>query len=225
MTDTGDDLQQIEQIIEDDIDALLDVLAGQPESTVAQYGEMLTQIFDAVAGRFREFGVNENRNIADAIMQLPDAVRRDVARALIAFPYNDVMIYPLMETAGVTDLVAVETLRISPYDARIVGDRITPLEPAGFGAFKGFLSRHLREIDLLYGRLNGIERTVDLIINTAAKYPASPAMQDLRKRYTAAAMKRALDEADAAPKTEILPLVAELKKKLDAYANQGVPIA
>ncbi len=40
MTDTGDDLKQIEQIIDDDIDALLDVLAGQPESTVAQYGEI-----------------------------------------------------------------------------------------------------------------------------------------------------------------------------------------
>ncbi|MFT7571685.1 MAG: patatin-related protein [Paracoccaceae bacterium] len=225
MTDTGDDLQQIERIVEDDIDTLLDVLAGQPETIVAQYGEMLAGIFDAVAGRFRNLGVDENRNIAEAIMLLPEEARRRVARALIAFPYNDVMIYPLMETAGVTDPVPVETLRISPYDARIVGDRITPLESAGFGAFKGFLSRRLREIDLLYGRLNGIERMVDLIINTAAKDPASPAMQERRQRYTAAAMARALDEADAAEKTDIKPLVAELRKKLDAYGNQGGLVA
>lgn len=225
MTDTGDDLKQVERIIENDIDALLDVLAGQPESIVTQYGEMLTQIFDAVSGRFRALGVDENRNIAEAIMQLPDNVRRDVARTLIAFPYNDVIIYPLMEAAGVTDPITVETLRISPYDARIVGDRTTPLESAGFGAFKGFLSRRLREVDLLYGRLNGIERMVDLIINTAAKNPDSPAMQNLRKRYTAAAMARALDDADAAEQTDIRPLVAELRKKLDAYGNQGAPIA
>ncbi|MFT5487145.1 MAG: hypothetical protein ACI9MU_002062, partial [Alphaproteobacteria bacterium] len=225
MTDTGDDLQQIERIVEDDIDTLLDVLAGQPETIVAQYGEMLAGIFDAVAGRFRNLGVDENRNIAEAIMLLPEEARRRVARALIAFPYNDVMIYPLMETAGVTDPVPVETLRISPYDARIVGDRITPLESAGFGAFKGFLSRRLREIDLLYGRLNGIERMVDLIINTAAKDPASPAMQERRQRYTAAAMARALDEADAAEKSDIKPLVAELRKKLDAYGNQGGLVA
>lgn len=225
MTDSGNDLQQIERIVEDDIDALLDVLAGQPEAIVAQYGEMLAGIFDAVADRFRGLGADENRNIAEAITLLPDEIRRRVARALIAFPYNDVMMYPLMETAGVTDPIAVETLRISPYDARIVGDRTTPLESAGFGAFKGFLSRRLREVDLLYGRLNGIERMVDLIINTAARNPDSPAMQTLRQRYTAAAMARALDEADAAEKTDIKPLVAELRRKLDAYSNTGDLIA
>lgn len=225
MTDTGDDLKRIEQIIDDDIDTLLDILAGQPENIVAQYGGMLTEIFNAVAGRFQDLGANENRKIAEAIMLLPDTVRRRVARTLIAFPYNDVMVYPLMETAGVTDPITVETLRISPYDARIVGDRVTPLESAGFGAFKGFLSRRLREVDLLYGRLNGIERMVDLIINTAAKDPGSPAMQDLRMRYTAAAMARALDEADAAENTEIRPLVAELRRKLDAYGNQGSLVA
>ena len=225
ITDTGNDLSRIEDIIGDDIDALLEVLAGRPESVVTQYGEMLSDIFEAVSGRFRAIGVDENRNIADAIMQLPEAVRRDVARELIAFPYNDVMIYPLMETAGVTDPITVETLRISPYDARIVGDRTTPLESAGMGAFKGFLSRRLREVDLLYGRLNGIERMVDLIVNTAAKDPQSPAMQAVRKRYTAAAMACALDEADKAANTEIRPLVAELRKKLDAYESEGGLIA
>lgn len=225
LTDTGDDLRQIEAIINDDIDALLAVLSGQPENIVAQYGDLLTQIFETVSARFRDLGTGENRKIAEAIMQLPDAVRRRVARALVAFPYNDVMVYPLMETAGVTDPIAIETLRISPYDAKIVGDRTGPLESAGFGAFKGFLNRRLREVDLLYGRLNGIERTVDLIINTAAKDPASTAMQELRKQYTAAAMARVLDEADAAPNTDIRPLVAELRKKLDAYGNHGIPIA
>jgi patatin-related protein len=225
MTDNGGDLRRIEEIIDGDIDEILNVLSGQPESVVTQYRDMLSEIFDAVAGRFRNLGSDENRKVAEAIMLLPEAARRRVARTLIAFPYNDVMIYPLMETAGVTDPITVETLRISPYDARIVGDRITPLESAGMGAFKGFLSRRLREIDLLYGRLNGIERMVDLIINTSAKYPASPAMQTLRKRYTAKAMACALNEADNAAKTEIRPLVAELRRKLDAYENDGGLIA
>ena len=225
MTETGADLGRIESIVDGDIDEALKVLSGQPESIVMQYGSMLSEIFDAVAGRFRAIGTNENRKVAEAIMLLPEDARRRVARTLVAFPYNDVMIYPLMETAGVTDPITVETLRISPYDARIVGDRITPLESAGFAAFKGFLSRRLREIDLLYGRLNGIERMVDLIINTAAKDPGSPAMQALRKHYIAAAMSRALDEADNAAKTEIRPLVAELRRKLDAYENEGGLIA
>ncbi len=66
---------------------------------------------------------------------------------------------------------------------------------------------------------------VDLIINTSAKVPASTSMRALRKRYIAAAMSRALDEADNAPKTEIRPLVAELRRKLAAYENEGGLIA
>lgn len=225
MTETGANVGRIESIVDGDIDEVLKVLSDKPESIITQYGGMLSEIFDAVAGRFRNLGADENLKVAEAIMQLPEDVRRRVARTLIAFPYNDVMIYPLMETAGVTDPITVETLRISPYDARIVGDRVTPLQSAGMGAFKGFLSRRLREIDLLYGRLNGIERMVDLIINTSAKDPASTSMQALRKRYIAAAMSRALDEADNAPNTEIRPLVAELRRKLAAYENEGGLIA
>ncbi len=225
MTDSGDDLRQIEQIVESDINVLLEVLAGQPQSIITQHEQMLTQIFKAVARRFRDIGTDENQKVADAVMLLSGDTRQRIAHALIAFPYNDVMIYPLMETAGVTDPITVETLRISPYDARIVGDRITPLESSDFGAFKGFLSRRLREIDLLYGRLNGIERMVDLIVNTSAKNPDSPDMQTLRKRYTVKAMACALNEAEKTADTEIRPLIVELRKKLDAYENASGLIA
>ena len=121
MTETGANVGRIESIVDGDIDEVLKVLSDKPESIITQYGGMLSEIFDAVAGRFRNLGADENLKVAEAIMQLPEDVRRRVARTLIAFPYNDVMIYPLMETAGVTDPITVETLRISPYDARIVG--------------------------------------------------------------------------------------------------------
>jgi len=99
------------------------------------------------------------------------------------------------------------------------------LESSDFGAFKGFLSRRLREIDLLYGRLNGIERMVDLIVNTSAKNPDSPDMQTLRKRYTVKAITCALNEAEKTADTEIRPLIVELRKKLDAYENASGLIA
>lgn len=215
------DFAKIRKIIDGDILGVLQILDQRPEAVVTQHGETIEEFFDALAESRRNLGADENTNIAEAIMLLPEAARRRVARELIAFPYNDVMIYPLMESAGVTDPITVETLRISPYDARIVGDRTTPLESAGFGAFKGFLSKPLRQIDLLYGRLNGIERIVQLIINAAARNPDSPEMEALRTRYTLRAMACVLDEADTADGAEIRQLSAELRKKLNAAQPAG----
>lgn len=180
----------------------------------------LAAAFDVNSARFAEIAKNENQRTVDAILLIPKPARRRVASALVAFPFQDVLLYPLMDTAGISDLIKIETLRISPYDARIVGDRHKPLESAGFGAFRGFLDRSLREIDLVYGRLNGAERIVEIIVNTAARNPASPAMNTIKKDFTLQAMQIILDEARAVENTGIIEDLDKLAEKLEAQKTQ-----
>src|SRR3546814_10857925 len=65
----------------------------------------------------------------------------------------------MMNVLGVTDLVLVNAMRISPQDATFLSQDPHRLKGRKLGAFAGFLKRCAREHDLLWGRLDGAERS------------------------------------------------------------------
>src|SRR3546814_20400639 len=77
-------------------------------------------------------------------------------------------IYPMMNVLGVTDLVLVNAMRISPQDATFLSQDPHRLNGRKLGAFAGFLKRCAREHDPPCGRLDGQERLIALVVTQAA---------------------------------------------------------
>ena len=77
-------------------------------------------------------------------------------------------------TSGPDPLTPVRVERISPADARALGDAFQGLRCRHFMGFVGFFNRAYREHDYLWGRLNGAERVVDLLASAAGDAIGDP---------------------------------------------------
>src|SRR5262249_47004057 len=90
----------------------------------------------------------------------------------LGFPYWDILLYPLQSVADAGERDAIDVVRMSPRDARL----LPPLNPnetkrlAGFEKmhFGAFFDRAGRENDYLWGRLAGAERLIGLVLGTGA---------------------------------------------------------
>jgi len=97
--------------------------------------------------------------------------RWDLLVRYLGFPFWDVLLYPVQSLSDVGERDHVEIVRISPGDTHRV-----PVETKGkqgklVGAEKGhfgaFLSRPGREQDYLWGRLDGAERLIGILLAAA----------------------------------------------------------
>jgi patatin-related protein len=95
--------------------------------------------------------------------------RADLLVRYLGFPYWDVLLYPLQAVSDTGERDAIEVVRMSPRDATL----LPPLDPrtpklAGFGRmhFGAFFDRAGREGDYLWGRLDGAERLIGLLLGT-----------------------------------------------------------
>jgi hypothetical protein len=120
-----------------------------------------------------------------------------------------------MELAGIENLIPVKTMRISPRDATILSQDSKRLKCRKLDGFFGFFSRNAREYDLLWGRLDGAERLVTLIIVSAMKTDKMPArLQSLKSDFIRRAHKSILAEERQRPDTSIADEIAALEKQL-----------
>ena len=122
------------------------------------------------------------------------------------FPFVDRVVFPLMDSAKVEDLIEIEVMRVSPDDTDLLKCIDEPLAGADLAAFAGFLKRSARENDLLRGRLNGAERLVDLIARAAVPDDRTYGQEDimqLRRRFKIKAMRAVLDDEARRPRTSI----------------------
>ena len=106
--------------------------------------------------------------LSQALVAMPQPLRRRVLLAYLGFPYYDIVTLPLARNEGLTEFEGVKIDRISPEDARSIrpgGTRAT-LRGTEFYNFGAFFSRAYRENDYLWGRLHGAERMIDLIGST-----------------------------------------------------------
>ena len=106
--------------------------------------------------------------LARAMAQMPQLLRRVVLLAYLGFAYFDVVTLPLLRGQGLTEFDPVKVDRISPEDCPAIrrGGAAACLAGVEFYNFGAFFSRVFRENDYLWGRLNGAERMVDIMLTT-----------------------------------------------------------
>jgi hypothetical protein len=94
--------------------------------------------------------------------------RAELLVRYLGFPYWDVLLYPLQAVADAGERDTIEVVRMSPRDTKL----LPPLHPgkpkqlAGFEKmhFGAFFDRAGRENDYLWGRLDGAERLIGLVL-------------------------------------------------------------
>ncbi len=98
-----------------------------------------------------------------------NAIRSDLLVRYLGFPFWDVLLYPVQALTDVGERDHVEIMRVSPRDTHRIPVPATPEkrkklvggESHHFGAF---LSRAGREQDYLWGRLDGAERLIGILL-------------------------------------------------------------
>ncbi len=173
----------------------------------ADYDCALKDTYDRVACMLRARCKDVNRDIVAAIQAIGHAAARQrIATDYVVFPFVDLVVFPLMDSAKVAELIEIDVMRVSPRDTQLLAGVGDPLHGDELGAFAGFLKRRWRENDLLWGRLNAVERLVDLIARAAVpddrQYEREP-VKRLRKRFKIKAMVAVLEDEARRPGTSI----------------------
>ncbi|WP_374654723.1 patatin-like protein [Dongia sp.] len=112
---------------------------------------------------------------------LPPVARRAVAKAYVGFAFFDLITFPILQWTDMDEINEVLVDRISPDDARSLGD--VTLRGTALMSFGAFFNRSWREHDFLWGRLNAAERCLDVVTSAiGSRAMATLDMERLRGR-------------------------------------------
>ena len=130
-----------------------------------------------------------------------DERRWDLLVRYLGFPFWDVLLYPIQALSDVGERDHVQIVRLSPRDSHripVPGDeQHKKLIGAEKGHFGAFLSRRGREQDYLWGRLDGAERFIGILL--------SGAPEEEKERWCKEAFRAILEEDEqAVPKAAAL---------------------
>lgn len=95
--------------------------------------------------------------------------RRDVLINYIGFPFWDILTFSVTSWRDLGEFDEIRVDRISPEDARTVARGGHRLMGTTFLHFGAFFSRAFRENDYLLGRLQAIERLIDIVCDSAGR--------------------------------------------------------
>jgi patatin-related protein len=147
-------------------------------------------------------------------------LRRPMLLAYLGFPFFDIATLPLLQGEGMDEFDPIRVDRISPEDARAIrtGGVAAMLKGNQFNNFGAFFSRAYRENDYLWGRLNGADRLIDIVLSTldAESRPDAEHVAALKRR----AFHAILDEEE--PRLAAIPnLIAELRGEIGGALASG----
>ena len=149
---------------------------------------------------------------------LPEA-RREVLINYLGFPFWDVLTFPITGTRENGELREILIDRISPNDisASSALGGIESLKGIGFGHFAAFLSRAYRENDYLMGRLQALDRLIDIVCDSAGVHAMSPHIdvRALKQR----GFSRILDREER-HLVESKSLIGTLRERIKRMANK-----
>ena len=156
--------------------------------------------------------------LAELTQDWPKERRWDLLVRYLGFPFWDVLLYPIQALTDVGERDHVEIVRISPRDAHripVPPDQPRKLKGAESHHFGAFLSRSGRERDYLWGRLDGAERLIGILVDGATE-PDDPAREEAKARWCKEAFLAILEE-DA----QAVPRAAELIAHVRATVGSG----
>ncbi|NJP10253.1 MAG: patatin-like protein [Leptolyngbyaceae cyanobacterium RU_5_1] len=100
------------------------------------------------------------------------SLKNKLKKYFVEFEKIDTFLYPLDYLAGVSEKQQIETYRISPEDAQLgLSDHLEDgkrlrhkLAGDSLNAFGGFLKKSWRANDILWGRLDGLNRIIEALV-------------------------------------------------------------
>ena len=187
------------------IDHAIAQLDDGEEAIAQRYNQQIEQLYWTLQGRLAEASHVLNDRLASAIQQLRGDAHGNVMEAFVVFPLVDIAVYPIMDSAQLTDLVPVSVMRISPYDCVSLSRDSKRLKSRDLGAFAGFLEQSARAHDLMWGRLDGAERLIDLIMRASRSrgVKENANTETLKAQYTRLVQAMIMDEERARKSTTV----------------------
>jgi patatin-related protein len=121
---------------------------------------------EALARRLAGAGARLVQDVDRLTRGWPPELRRELAARYVGFPLWDVVLYPLQLLADAGERDRVDVVRLSPDDATLLGPPGggSKLRGTRLGHFGAFFNRADRENDYLWGRLDGAEHAVRLLV-------------------------------------------------------------
>lgn len=212
----GEVRERLQQDIGVDLDAYIRGYVGELSELGSAGFPGIDDLYRWMHTHFIQTMNDQGEAVRHAISKLQGPLHDRIAKAYVVYPMIDSAIFPMMDSAGVRDLSTTKVIRISPHDAKALSGDPFRLKSRELGAFAGFLRRDAREHDLLWGRLDGAERLIDLIIAAACGDTPTLPGKILKLRSTAlnAAIKAILDESERGGSAALRRVIADLRAKL-----------
>lgn len=147
-----------------------------PADCLARRGGELDALLAAlqahVEERLREVGEGLFEDAFSTSTAWAPRRRRELLVRYLGFPFWDCLLLPVQSRAELGEQDRIDVLRMSPLDVSLLASPRQPklggVEIAHFGAF---FDRGVRERDYLWGRLDGAERLVRLVLGQADARP------------------------------------------------------
>jgi patatin-related protein len=170
--DRGELLRQVFSLeaVQDRIDS-----DDHPEQVVGEFLGTASTELDAIESGLRgflqcelgDFGATGYKILVDVTQGWDETVRHDLLERYLRFPLWDVLVFPIRAVSDIGELNPVEVVRFSPEDVSLLHG-LDPAEPklkgVAAGHFAAFFKRDKRENDYLWGRLDGAERILQLLV-------------------------------------------------------------
>jgi patatin-related protein len=164
----------------------------------------------ALEAALQGFGERLFEDVFEVARGWPPERRQEILVRFLGFPIWDSLLYPMQALADAGERDAVSIVRMSPLDAKL----LPPLDPSkpklsgvGIMHFGAFFSRAGRESDYLWGRLDGAERLIGLLLGDAP--------EDERALWVGRAFAAIVEEEEQA-----LPKARELLDHARSFAAE-----
>lgn len=141
----------------------------KPRQYAADHREELDELGRAVQAflqrKLKDFNVELYRDLNELTSEWHPKRRADLLVRYLGFPFWDILLYPVQALADVGERDHVQVTRMSPRDAPLLSQKgEAKLAGIGKGHFGAFFDRAGREKDYLWGRLDGAERLIGILL-------------------------------------------------------------
>ena len=198
----------------DNLDRSIRSYAGDPSKVFNDVNPQFDELYIRFRDHFQRTMDHQGTHVRTAVTELPETVHERIARAYVVYPMVDAAIFPIMDSARISDLTITQVLRISPHDAKALSGDIRRLKSREFGAFAGFLRKEARRHDLLWGRLDGAERLIDLTITASVGENCRDKVETLRATALTNAITAILNESEDGASRTLRRLISDLRNRL-----------
>jgi patatin-related protein len=143
-----------------------------PDEYAAREGDALARLEDEYGRALNKaldgFGARLFERVQAIAAGWSSERRAELLVRYLGFPFWDILLYPIQSIADAGERDAIDVVRMSPLDSRLLPrlDKAKPkLDGVRIMHFGAFFDRAGRENDYLWGRLDGAERLIGILLS------------------------------------------------------------